>query len=122
MDQLNTHKSESLVRLFAKHLNISEDSLGEKGKHGILENMETRAAFLSDASHRIRVQYTPKHCSWLNQIEIWFGILCKKLINKRSSFNSIEDLEKKIELFIEYYNKYLAKPFKWTYAGKLLRV
>ena len=120
-DQLNTHKSESLVRVFAKLLNIPENTLGEKGKHGILKNMETRANFLSDTSHRIRIQYTPKHCSWLNQIEIWFGILCKKSINRRSSFSSVEDLETKIRQFIEYYNQHLAKPFKWTYAGKLLQ-
>jgi transposase len=72
-DPLNTHKSQSLVRLVADRLEIGED-LGVKGKEGILKSMASRAAFLSDESHRIRFVYTPVHCSWLNQIEIWFSI------------------------------------------------
>lgn len=64
-DQLNTHKSESLVRLVAEHCNIETD-LGIKGKSGILQSMKSRAEFLTDASHRIRFVYTPKHSSWLN--------------------------------------------------------
>lgn len=120
MDNLNTHVSEMLVRLIAEKCNI-QDNLGVKGKEGILKSMETREKFLTDSSHMIRIVYTPKHCSWLNQIEIWFGILSRKLLNKRSSFKTIQELESKIKKFIEYYNKYLAKPFKWTYSGKLLK-
>jgi transposase len=117
-DQLNTHKSESLVRLVAKHCEI-EDDLGIKGKSGILKSMKTRAAFLQDSSHRIRFVYTPKRASWLNQIEIWFSILVRRLL-KRASFSSTEDLRQRILAFIEYFNKTLAKPFKWTYTGRTL--
>ena len=74
MDQLNTHQSESLVRWIAEACGIKED-LGVKGKDGILTSMKTRAAFLSDPTHRIRIVYTPKHTSWLNQVEIWFSII-----------------------------------------------
>ncbi|RAU92379.1 IS630 family transposase [Paenibacillus sp. YN15] len=122
MDQLNTHKSESLVRFVAAECGISEEGLGEKGKFGVLKTMESRAAFLTDPTHRIRVIYTPKHSSWLNQIECWFSILSRRLLNKRASFVSVEDLQQRIAAFIAYYNEHLAKPFRWTYAGKLLKM
>jgi transposase len=121
-DNLNTHMSESLVRLVARMEGIDETLLGEKLKSGILNNMQSRAAFLSDASHRIVFVYTPKHCSWLNQIECWFSILTRRLLNKRSSFSSVADLEKKLKSFIDYYNQFLKKAFQWNYKGKLLRV
>lgn len=73
-DQLNTHKSESLVRLVATNCGIDVD-LGVKGKSGILHSMSSRAAFLTDTTHRIRFVYTPKHTSWLNQIECWCAYL-----------------------------------------------
>jgi transposase len=117
-DQLNTHKSETLVRLIAKYSNDNQD-LGEKGKSGILQSMQTREAYLCNSHHKIVFHYTPKHCSWLNQIEIWFGILMRKVIT-RGCFISKEDLKEKILTFIEYFNETMAKPFKWTYRGKPL--
>ncbi|HLR68360.1 MAG TPA: transposase [Virgibacillus sp.] len=122
MDQLNTHKSESLVRFVAAECGIPQDSLGTKGRNGILKSMETRSEFLSDSDHRIRIVYTPKHCSWLNQIECWFSILSRRLLNVRSSFASIEILQQKIKRFIAYYNKHLAGPFRWTKEAKTLQI
>jgi len=120
MDQLNTHMSESMVKLVAGGCNIDSE-LGIKGKSGILKSMKTRAEFLEDKSHRVHIVYTPKHCSWLNQIELWFGIITKQLLNKRSSFKSVEELNSKIMEYIEYYNSNLAKKFKWSYSGKVLQ-
>ncbi len=120
VDQLNTHKSESLVILIADRCGIDDD-LGVKGQSGILQSMATRAAFLSDPSHRIRFVYTPRHTSWLNQVEIWFSILVRRLL-MRGSFGSTEELADRILAFIEYFNKTLAKPFRWTYAGRPLSV
>jgi len=123
MDQLNTHKSESLVNLVIDKcdLDIDKETIGKKGSSGILKSMNTRAEFLSDPSHNIQIIYTPKHCSWLNQIEIWFSILKRHLLNKRASFSSVEELEQRIKEYIDYYNENIAKPFVWTYTGKLLK-
>ena len=118
VDNLNTHQSASLVEWVAHHCGIEAD-LGVKDSHGILKSMASRAAFLADPSHRVRFIYTPKHTSWLNQIEIWFSILVGRLL-KRASFNSIEELHQALIDFIEYFNATMAKPFKWTYAGKPL--
>jgi len=119
VDQLNTHKSEALVRLVASRCGIECD-LGSKGKEDILKSQKTRAAFLSDKSHRIRLVYTPKHASWLNQIEIWFSILVRRRL-KRASFSSKENLRQRLIKFIEYFNTTMAKPFKWTYTGYPLK-
>jgi transposase len=118
MDCLNTHQSEALVRIAAE-LEPHSIHLGEKGKSGILQSMPSRAAFLTDPSHRLVLHFTPKHCSWLNQIEIWFSILVRKLL-RRSSFSSKSLLRRRILEFIDYFNRTMAKPFKWTYKGKPL--
>ena len=118
-DQLDTHRSATLVELVARRCGI-EDELGAKGKAGILKSKQTRRAFLEDPRHRIRFVYTPRHCSWLNQVEIWFSILARRLL-KRASFTSLEDLRTRVAKFIDYFNDVLAKPFRWTYTGRPLR-
>lgn len=119
VDGLNTHKSEGLVRLVAEYEGIPDESLGVKGRSGNLKSMKTRETFLGDEAHKVVFHYTPKHASWMNQVEIWFGILARKLL-RRASFSSKASLKERIHSFIDYWNRTMAKPFKWTYGGKVL--
>ena len=119
VDQLNIHQSETLVRLVAEQCGLTDD-LGVKEQCGILQSMASRAAFLSNPSHLIQFVSLPKHTSWLNQVELWFSILVRRLL-KRASFTSTEELRARILTFITYFNRY-AKPFRWTYRGRPLTV
>lgn len=120
-DNLTTHCSATLVLLVAGLCGIPAESLGAKGKRGVLKSVSTRKAFLMDEGHRVRFVYVPKHTSWLNQVEIWFSVLARRVI-RRGSFHSTEDLRDRILRFIDYFNRTMAKPFKWTYAGRPLNV
>ena len=120
-DNLTTHCSATLVLLVAVLCGIPAESLGAKGKDGVLKSVATRKAFLTDASHRVRFVYVPKHTSWLNQVEIWFSVLSRRVI-RRGAFRSTADLRDQILKFIDYFNRTMAKPYKWTYAGRPLNV
>lgn len=117
LDNLNTHLGEPLVRAIAEMIGVDESELGDKKKgKGILGSTASRRAFLSDPNHRVRFVFLPKHSSWLNQIEIIFGVIAKRVM-RHGSFTSQEDLAEKLQQFIEYYNRTYAKPINWTYDG-----
>jgi transposase len=117
LDQLNIHQSLGLIELVARHCGLT-DELAQRIAQGQLKAMVNRKMFLSDPTHRIQFIYTPTHTSWLNQIEMWFSILVRRVL-KRGNFTSIEDLCARILAFVDYFNQ-TAKPFKWTYTGRPL--
>jgi putative transposase len=123
VDQLNTHWSESLVLwvILMEGLKLPAEELGVKGKSGILKNQETRKTFLTAAERRIRFIYVPKHSSWLNQVEIWFSVVVRRVI-KRSHFKSVDELRQRLRDFIDYFNKTMAKPYRWTFTGQPLKI
>ena len=114
---LNTHKNATLVKHVASVEGLDEESLGQKGKSGVLKSMATRQEFQSDTSHQIRFVFLPKHSSWLNQIEVIFGIIARRVL-RRGSFKSTDDLKDRLLHFMDYFNTTFAKPFNWTYTGR----
>ena len=92
--------------------------------HVILDNLNTHKPKHDRwlARHpNVHFHFTPTKACWLNQVEIWFSILVRRVL-KRASFTATADLRQRLLDFIEYFNKHLAHPFKWTYTGKPLTV
>jgi transposase len=112
MDNLNTHWSLELCQLLAKLSGIKHEPKN-------LKKGQQRRAFLQDQSHKHVIHFTPKHGSWLNQIELWFSVLSRRVI-RRGNFCSKADLTWKIVEYMDYYNRYKAHPYRWTYTGKPL--
>jgi transposase len=112
MDNLNTHWSLDVCRLVARWSKVPFES--DKLKKGV-----QRRAFLSDPGHRHVFHFTPKHGSWLNQAELFFGTLQRRFL-ARGSFRSIKDFERQLERFLHDYNTHHAHPYRWTYTGEPL--
>src|SRR5215467_3198462 len=93
---------------------------GKKGKRGVLRSQASRREFLGERSHRVRFVFLPKHTSWLNQIEIVFGMIMRKVI-RRGNFTSVTDLKEKLVRFMAYFNEVFAKPFRWSFTGRPLQ-
>ena len=112
---IEEHRVATLVLLVSVLCGLPLFGLGKVEKHGVLKSQETRRRFLEDAGHRIRFVYTPKHCSWLNQIEIWFSGLSRRVL-RRGSFHSVDELQAKILEYVAFYNT-TARPMNWKYEG-----
>jgi len=106
LDQLNTHWSVELV-----HRVCEVCDLPKPGKEQIRKGAQRRA-WLSETNKPIVFHFTPKHASWLNPIEIWFGVLVRKVL-RRGSFSSTTELDARVERFIDYYNEKLAHPYRF---------
>jgi transposase len=112
MDNLNTHWSLEVCRLFAKLNGVTFEARR-------LRRGAQRRAFLTDPDHRHVIHYTPRHGSWLNQVEIWFSVLARRVL-RRGEFRSVKELAEKIQAYITYYDAHQAHPYAWTYTGKPL--
>ena len=111
-DNLNTHWTLELCRYLAVDSGCWNTELERRLRCG-----KERRAFLTAGCARHIVHFTPKHGSWLNQIEIWFGVLSRRVL-RRGEFPSVADLTEKILAYIAYYNTHFAHPYEWTYTGK----
>ena len=112
VDNLNTHWSLDVCRMVAQGCKgpcVAED----------LRRGGQRRAFLSDPSHKHILHFTPKHGSWLNQVELWFSVLGRRFL-KRGDFCSAQEFETRLCDYLEVYNTHQAHPYRWTYTGQPL--
>jgi transposase len=112
VDNLNIHWSLDVCRLVARWCKLPFEP--EKLKRGV-----QRRAFLSDPSHHHVFHFTPKHGSWRNQAELFFGVLQRRFL-ARGSFSSLKDFERRLERYLKAYNARHAHPYRWTYTGEPL--
>jgi transposase len=109
MDQASTHWHLEVCRVVARLSKVSFRP--EKLKTGA-----ERKAFLLSSNKRVVFHFTPRRASWLDQIEIWFSVLTRKVLD-RGSFTSVADLQAKVYEYIDHYNRFEAHPYRWTYTG-----
>jgi transposase len=112
VDNLNTHWSLDLCRLVAQWCKVPFVAKD-------LRRGAQRRAFLSHPSHQHVFHFTPKHGSWLNQVELWFSVLARRFL-KRGDFCSAQDFEARLCDYLEVYNTHQAHPYRWTYTGQPL--
>ena len=112
LDNLNTHWSLEVCEVVASLSDVAFDP--QKLKRG-----EQRREFLTDSSHKHVFHFTPKHGSWLNQVELWFSILSRRFL-QRGDFRSPEVFTDQLRRFLDDYNACHAHPFRWTYTGQPL--
>ena len=112
VDNLNTHWSLDVCRLVAQWCKVPfvANDLSRGGQ---------RRAFLSDPSHTHVFHFTPKHGSWLNQVELWFSVLARRFL-KRGDFSAAQDFETRLADYLDVYNTHHAHPYRWTYTGQPL--
>jgi len=107
-DNLTPHYHDDFCQTVADLSGISYSPLGSGAQ---------RREWLQSDDKRIVVHFTPFHASWLNMVEIWFGILKRKCL-KYGHFFSVEQLREDIIAFIETWNECFAHPFSWGYTGE----
>jgi len=109
VDNLNTHWSLEACRVIA---GLSDVPFVEAQ----LRTGRQRRAFLTDPTHKHVFHFTPKHGSWLNQVELWFSVMARRFL-KHGDFDSMADFEARLRGFLEDYNRCHAHPYQWTYNG-----
>jgi DDE superfamily endonuclease len=112
VDNLNTHWSLDVCRLVAQWCDVPFVPKA-------LRRGRERRAFLSDPTHTHVFHFTPKHGSWLNQVELWFSVLARRFL-KRGDFRSVEDFATRLADYLDVYNTHHAHPYRWTYTGQPL--